>query len=73
MGTKNNPGQFDCYDAADPDEPIFVLLARDPSAPALVVAWATLRADVEGVTPKVQEAYDCANAMDEWRIKKGMQ
>lgn len=29
MGTKNNPGAFDCYANAEPDEPMFVLLARD--------------------------------------------
>ena len=28
MGTKNNPGRFDCYGNAEPDEPIFVLLGR---------------------------------------------
>ena len=26
MGTKNNPGKFDCYANAKPDEPLFVLL-----------------------------------------------
>jgi hypothetical protein len=30
MGTKSNPGPFDCYAKAEPDEPMFVLLARDP-------------------------------------------
>lgn len=36
MGTKNRPGTFDCYAAAGPDEPLFVLLGRDPVAPLLV-------------------------------------
>ena len=40
MGTKNNPGEFDCYENAEPDEPIFVLSARDPSAPLIVRQWA---------------------------------
>ena len=44
MATKNNPGQFDCYENAAPDEPMFILLARDPVAPALVEAWRALRA-----------------------------
>ncbi len=44
MGTKAKPSAFDCYDAAEPDEPMFHLLARDPSAPWLVRAWAALRA-----------------------------
>lgn len=29
MGTKNNPGEFDCYANAAPDEPMFILLGRD--------------------------------------------
>jgi len=28
MATKKNPGEFDCYANAGPDEPMFVLLAR---------------------------------------------
>lgn len=44
MATKANPGQFDCYANAAPDEPLFVLRAKDPVAPALVRAWAYLRA-----------------------------
>lgn len=67
MGTKNNPGMFDCYDAAEPDEPMFVLLARDRMAPQLVRDWADARADAGEDRAKVQEAYDCADAMDAWR------
>ena len=79
MGTKNNPGKFDCYDAAKPDEPMFVLLARDRHAPQLVREWANLReaelADsMLSVTAeerahkvaKIAEARACAQAMDEW-------
>lgn len=43
MGTKRNPGEFDCYAAADIDEPMFVLLGRDPLAPAMVRIWAAIR------------------------------
>lgn len=43
MGTKNKPGVFDCYDAAEDDEPMFVLLARDPDAPDRVEEWARRR------------------------------
>ena len=39
MGTKNNPGEFDCYANAEPDEPMFVLLARDVLAPGIVDEW----------------------------------
>ena len=43
MGTKNNPGDFDCYTNAEPDEPMFILLARDPLAPFLVALWVYFR------------------------------
>jgi len=43
MGTKNNPGQFDCYAKALPDEPMFVLLGRDPLAGFLTSIWAKMR------------------------------
>ena len=66
MGTKNNPGKFDCYKNAEPDEPMFVLLARDRHAPELVRLWAQMRED-EGENPaKVVEARDCAGAMERW-------
>lgn len=43
MATKNNPGEFDYYSKADPDEPMFVLLGRDEAAHLLVRAWAFAR------------------------------
>lgn len=63
MGTKNNPGSFDCYANAEPDEPMFVLLGRDKNAPSLVDLWARQREVNEEDPVKVQEARDCANAM----------
>lgn len=44
MGTKNNPGKFDCFAKAEPDEPVFVLLGRDPQAAHLVSIWSKIRA-----------------------------
>jgi hypothetical protein len=35
--------ELDCYLKAEPDEPKFTLLARDPLAPFLVALWAALR------------------------------
>lgn len=35
--------ELDCYHKAEPDEPKFTLLARDPLAPFLVALWAALR------------------------------
>lgn len=40
MGTKLNPGRYDCYASAAPNEPMFILLGRDDRAPALVQMWA---------------------------------
>ncbi len=66
MGTKQNPGQFDCYANAADDEPMFVLLARDKHAPTLVWLWAVLR-ELDGEDPaKVAEARDCIAAMLTW-------
>lgn len=76
MGTKLKPGKFDCYANAADDEPIFVLLARDASAPASVEEWANKRQqDIEaGIKPAsdipmVVEARECARNMREWRAK----
>jgi len=68
MATKNNPGKFDCYENAEPDEPMFILLARDKDAPALVDHWANKReADGEDEA-KVAEARLCAENMRQWRL-----
>lgn len=76
MGTKNNPGEFDCYANAEDDEPMFVLLARDPNAPWLVREWAAQLMDghrslyeSERDRTKIREANDCDNAMEAWREK----
>jgi len=42
MATKLNPGKYDCYKKAAPDEPMFVLLARDKRASSLVAIWSAL-------------------------------
>jgi hypothetical protein len=69
MGTKNDPGAYDCYWNADPDEPMFILLGRDRDAPSLVEAWADTR-ERSGEDPaKVAKARACAQAMREWRAK----
>lgn len=80
MGTKNNPGKYDCYDKLEPDEPFFVIMARDPMASASVRAWAmNLQNQTDmGILPKedaqknrekVQEAYECASKMELWRAE----
>jgi hypothetical protein len=66
MGTKNKPGKYDCYANAKPDEPMFVLLARDPSAAFLVSLWAFLREKIGDDPAVVLEARECAEAMENW-------
>ncbi len=71
MGSKLEPGRFDCYANAEPDEPMFVLLARDKHAPALVWLWAVLR-ELDGEKPEVvNEARDCVAAMMLWAHEHG--
>ena len=82
MGTKSNPGAFDCYEDAGPDEPIFVLRSTDKSAPDTVRHWVDmyeLRKQLENADgngpgeltalqqEKVDEARECASAMERWR------
>ncbi len=76
MGTKQNPGPFDCLKNALDDEPFFLVLARDEAAPALVRGWASGRLlQIEmGIKPEsdramVDEALACADAMEKWRAE----
>jgi len=74
MGTKLKPARFDCYANALPDEPMFILLARDASASGVVKLWAMERLceisqgrRPESDRPMVEEARQCAKDMAEWR------
>lgn len=59
MGTKSSPGKFDCYAAAEPDEPMFILLGRDLMAQYLVAAWTALRAgDLRGAVKLMLDAHE---------------
>lgn len=76
MSTKRKPGEFDCLDSALPDEPYFVLLARDQQGAGLVLLWAAEReAGIgEGRFPeadraKVDEARRIADDMKIWRAQ----
>lgn len=68
MGTKAEPGAYDCYAHAEPDEPLFVLLARDAYAPVVVEQWADW-ATVKGDTEKADEARALASEMRSWRAE----
>lgn len=72
MGTKNKPGSYDCYENAHPDEPMFVLLGRDPAAAAIVRLWTSLRERLgEKDIGMLAEASACANAMEAWAREHG--
>ena len=73
MATKNNPGAFDCYGRAEPDEPLFVLLGRDKHAPALIWLWATLRELDQEPPEVVEEARAVVGAMINWQVDRGRQ
>lgn len=66
MGSRNNPGVYDCFSKAHPDEPTFVLLGRDPQAPGLVRTWAKIRLGQGESAAKIAEALRCAKAMEAW-------
>ena len=69
MNTKASPSINDGYTKADPHEPMFVLLARDPQAPMLVRQWARDRRLRMGEDdPKVTEAFAIADAMEAYRV-----
>lgn len=73
MSTKNNPGKFDCYAAAGPDEPMFILLGRDKHAPTLIWLWATLR-ELDSEEPeKVEEARQLVTDICKWQVANGKQ
>jgi hypothetical protein len=67
MGTKNNPGKYDCYAKADPDEEIFTLRAKDRHAPTLVWLWSALR-ELDGEDAEcVAEARASVVKMLQWQ------
>lgn len=67
MGTKTNPGPVDCIAKAENDEPIFVLLARDATAPQLIRMWADLRERHGEDAAVVADARQIADDMGAWR------
>ncbi len=70
MGTKNNPGEFDCYNKAEDDEPTFTVLARDPLAPGIVRRWVKRRLGRPDPNPeKIAEARQTAKDMEVWLLQ----
>lgn len=73
MATKNNPGPFDCFSRAEPDEPMFVLLGRDAAACLTVVFWVRMRLALGQPLedPQIEEARECSRKMEKWAKSKG--
>lgn len=74
MATKNAPGNFDCYAHAEPNEPIFILLGRDPTASFVVAFWRELRVKAGLNSPsdeQIVEAMATSKALAEWALSKG--
>lgn len=74
MGTKNDPGKFDCYANAAPDEPMFILLGRDPVASFCVSLWMILRKDIGANAEDDQQMKDaagCVSDMVDYSAKLG--
>ena len=73
MGTKNNPGNYDCYEKAADDEPIFILRANDPLAPKLVRKWVAMDMGEKKHTKKTikkwMNAVHIADDMEKWKRK----
>ena len=74
MATKLTELRNGCFHAALDDEPMFVLLARDPDAPRLCRNWASQReseitrgARPSSDTAKVIHARQLADDMEKWR------
>lgn len=70
MGTKNEPGKFDCYAKADPDEPMFTLLGRDADAAFIVRVWIHVKKYLGDASPeKLAEAEQCAKQLEDYYFK----
>lgn len=62
--TKTDPKRYDCWANAKEDEPVFVLLARDPVAWLLVMQWAGIRQALGKTAPEqIADAEECAREM----------
>ena len=60
----------DCYEKAEPDEPVFTLRAHDMTAPVVVGVWIVFQFVVDLIAQqpvcpvaKLREAFECALAM----------
>ncbi len=76
--TENILDPASCWNKAENDEPVFVLRANDPVAPANIILWAQQYLSSKGgyhrltlaQAEKYNRAMNTAQAMKEWRNKK---
>lgn len=71
MNKKKDPAVDTAVDRADtaPDEPMFILLGRDPQASDLVQLWAEGRDFLQGSDdPNIEAARKVADAMANWCV-----
>jgi len=69
METKANPNPNGCLARALPDEPMFILLGRDPSAPAAIRGWVDERSKLENQdSSQLAAALNDASEFEAWRI-----
>ena len=59
-----------CLGKAADDEPVFILRAQDALAADLVELWALRAKTTDCPYDKVREAFDCAEQMRRWPIRK---
>ena len=60
-----------CLAKVTANEPIFVLRAQDKLAPEVIRFWVQLaRQYGDPTTTKIDEALDCARAMEAWPTRK---
>jgi hypothetical protein len=58
-----------CLNKAEPDEPLFILRAKDPVAAQTVRHWATM-SDGNHEAEKIAQALKAADEMDRWRANR---
>ena len=61
-----------CFNKAQDGERLFVMLARDPAAPAAIRAWIAERIRLGKNKPEddqIREAHECANLMEVERVE----
>lgn len=59
-----------CLNKAAPDEPLFILRAKDPLAPQTILLWATMATSGQHEPAKIEEAQKIAAQMESYRRER---